>query len=96
MENSSEVTQRPHRSFVIVWFDLGLLGLNSHGVFLPGNEKTPLHPMEKDTPQIGWMDERCLRPLFCTIKAELGRGQPGLIPQIGKVRLCKQGLAQIM
>ena len=26
----------------------------------------------------GWMDERCFRPLFCTIKAELGRGQPGL------------------
>ena len=25
------------------------------------------------------MDERCLRPLFCTIKAELGRGQPGLM-----------------
>ena len=21
----------------------------------------------------GWMDERCFRPLFCTIKAELGR-----------------------
>ena len=29
--------------------------------------------------RIGWMDERCLRPLFCTIKAELGRGQPGLM-----------------
>ena len=27
----------------------------------------------------GWMDERCFRPLFCTIKAELGRGQPGLM-----------------
>ena len=26
----------------------------------------------------GWMDERCLRPLFCTIKAELGLGQAGL------------------
>ena len=25
------------------------------------------------------MDERCFRPLFCTIKAELGRGQPGLM-----------------
>ena len=24
----------------------------------------------------GWMDERVFRPLFCTIKAELGRGQP--------------------
>ena len=24
--------------------------------------------------QDGWMDERCFRPLFCTIKAELGRG----------------------
>ena len=24
-----------------------------------------------------WMDEQCFRPLFCTIKAELGRGQPG-------------------
>ena len=23
----------------------------------------------------GWVDEQCLRPLFCTIKAELGRGQ---------------------
>ena len=28
---------------------------------------------------IRWMDERCLRPLFSTIKAELGRGQPGLM-----------------
>ena len=27
----------------------------------------------------GWVDERCLRPLFCTIKAELGWGQPGLM-----------------
>ena len=27
----------------------------------------------------GWMDERCFRPLFCTVKAELGRGQPGLM-----------------
>ena len=27
----------------------------------------------------GWMDERVFRPLFCTIKAELGRGQPGLM-----------------
>ena len=27
----------------------------------------------------GWMDERCFRPPFCTIKAELGRGQPGLM-----------------
>ena len=25
----------------------------------------------------GWMDERCFRTLFCTVKAELGRGQPG-------------------
>ena len=23
-----------------------------------------------------WMDERCFRPLLCTVKAELGRGQP--------------------
>ena len=27
----------------------------------------------------GWMDEGCFRPLFCTIKAELGQGQPGLM-----------------
>ena len=27
----------------------------------------------------GWMDERCFRPLLRTVKAELGRGQPGLI-----------------
>ena len=26
-----------------------------------------------------WMDERCFRPLLCTVKAELGRGQPGLM-----------------
>ena len=26
-----------------------------------------------------WMDERCFRPLFCTVKAELGLGQPGLM-----------------
>ena len=25
------------------------------------------------------MDERCFRPLLCTVKAELGRGQPGQI-----------------
>ena len=25
------------------------------------------------------MDERCFRPLLCTVKAELGRGQPGLM-----------------
>ena len=25
------------------------------------------------------MDERCFRPPFCTIKAELGQGQPGLM-----------------
>ena len=28
---------------------------------------------------LGWMDERCFRPLLCTVKAELGRGQPGLM-----------------
>ena len=27
----------------------------------------------------GWMDERCFRPLLCTVKSELGRGQPGLM-----------------
>ena len=27
----------------------------------------------------GWMDELCFRPLLCTVKAELGRGQPGLM-----------------
>ena len=27
----------------------------------------------------GWMDEQCFRPLLCTVKAELGRGQPGLM-----------------
>ena len=27
----------------------------------------------------GWMDEWCFRPLLCTVKAELGRGQPGLM-----------------
>ena len=25
------------------------------------------------------MGERCFRPLLCTVKAELGRGQPGLM-----------------
>ena len=25
------------------------------------------------------MDERCFRPLLYTVKAELGRGQPGLM-----------------
>ena len=25
------------------------------------------------------LDERCFRPLLCTVKAELGRGQPGLM-----------------
>ena len=28
------------------------------------------------------MDEQFFRPLFCTIKAELGRGQPGLINEM--------------
>ena len=27
----------------------------------------------------GWMDERCFRPLLCTVKAELGLGQPELM-----------------
>ena len=31
---------------------------------------------------LGWMDERCFRPLLCTVKAELGRGQPGLMRRI--------------
>ena len=26
-----------------------------------------------------WMDERCFRPLLCTVKAELGPAQPGLM-----------------
>ena len=30
---------------------------------------------------LGWMDERCFRPLLCTVKAELGRGQPGLMSE---------------
>ena len=29
-----------------------------------------------DVEMKGWMDERCFRPLLCTIKAELGWGQP--------------------
>ena len=28
---------------------------------------------------VGWMDECFFRPLLCTIKAKLGRGQPGLL-----------------
>ena len=32
-----------------------------------------------DAQMKGWMDERCFRPLLCTVKAELGRGQPGLM-----------------
>ena len=27
----------------------------------------------------GWMDERWFRPLSCTVKAELGQGQPELM-----------------
>ena len=40
------ITQKPHHSFVIVWLTLGFLGLNCHGVILPGNVKegSPLHP----------------------------------------------------
>ena len=34
---------------------------------------------EKVMNGLGWMDERCFRPLLCTVKAELGRGQPGLM-----------------
>ena len=42
----------------------------------------------------GWMgDERCFRPLLCTVNAELGRGQPELMSWIwnetlGNRRLC--------
>ena len=31
------------------------------------------------------MDERCFRPLLCTVKAELGRGQPGLMRLITRM-----------
>ena len=34
---------------------------------------------------LGWMDERCLRPLFSTIKAELGREQPGSYSRVGPI-----------
>ena len=27
----------------------------------------------------GWMDGRCFRPFLCTVKAELGQGQPRLM-----------------
>ena len=30
----------------------------------------------------GWMDEQCFMLLFCTVKAELGRGQPGLLNEM--------------
>ena len=30
------------------------------------------------------MDERCFRPLLCTVKAELGRGQPGTMARGNK------------
>ena len=33
----------------------------------------------KQSKCLGWMDERCFRPLLCTVKAALGRGQPGLM-----------------
>ena len=35
--------------------------------------------MQEEDNAEGWMDERCFRPLLCTVKAELGRGQPGLM-----------------
>ena len=35
------------------------------------------------------MNERCLRPLLCTVKAELGQGQPGLIKEGRMVKLCQ-------
>ena len=44
----------------------------SKNVLFPGHN----HLLTTGT---GWMDEWCFRPLFCTIKAELGRGQPGLM-----------------
>ena len=44
-------------------------------VTLPSHK---LIPIDIDSKMMdGWMDKRCLRPLFCTIKAELGWGQPG-------------------
>ena len=42
MENLSEETNHHSKTtppFLIVWFDLALLGLNCHAVFLPGNDK---------------------------------------------------------
>ena len=46
------------------------------------NVKSPLPHMMTVQRKIHaneWMDERCFRPLLCTVKAELGRGQPGLM-----------------
>ena len=51
--SSEEINHHPKTtlSFVIVWFDQGLLGLNCHGVFLPGKEGSPLHPLAENTPK---------------------------------------------
>ena len=38
-----------------------------------------IHNMQLTIYLFRWMDERCFRPLLCTVKAELGRGQPGLM-----------------
>ena len=41
--------------------------------------KNTMYSTLQPTVEDGWMDERCFRPLLCTVKAELGRGQPGLM-----------------
>ena len=50
-------------------------GVMMHFYHLSGNNLVLYMNNEQD----GWMDERCFRPLLCTVKAELGRGQPGLM-----------------
>ena len=51
-----------------------------------GNVLSQIHPISSGCPwpnsamtvqrMDGWMDGRCFRPLFCTVMAELGQGQP--------------------
>ena len=56
-----------------------MVSVRAYGVM---NDHTVLNSMVKKKREgegDGWMDERCFRPLLCTVKAELGRGKPGLM-----------------
>ena len=61
------------------WNNDPSINLKNHPGLLLTKRMKGKKERRKNTDTVGWMDERCFRPLFCTVKAELGRGQPGLM-----------------